>query len=330
MSSMVILTEADLRKVIGLDLDAVACVEDAFKALATKAVSMPPILRLDVPEHRGEVDVKTAYVPGIESFAIKISPGFFDNPKIGLASTNGMMVLLSSRTGLVQALLLDNGYLTDVRTAAAGAVAAKHLSRENSKVAAIFGAGMQAKLQLEALMLVRPIREARIWARDFAKAQGVAAQLAKALGLAVTAVADPKNAVAGADVIVTTTPSQTPILKAEWLEAGQHVTAMGSDAEHKNEIDPVAIAKAWLYVADSVKQTRRLGELHHAIATGTVAADAAFPELGQIVAGQRQGRSDATQITIADLTGTGIQDTAIATLAFARANAANAGTIFES
>ncbi|WFU90630.1 ectoine utilization protein EutC (plasmid) [Rhizobium sp. CC1099] len=330
MSSMVILTEADLRKVIGLDLDAVACVEDAFKALATKAVSMPPILRLDVPEHRGEVDVKTAYVPGIESFAIKISPGFFDNPKIGLASTNGMMVLLSSRTGLVQALLLDNGYLTDVRTAAAGAVAAKHLSRANSKVAAIFGAGMQAKLQLEALMLVRPIREARIWARDFAKAQGVAAQLAKALGLAVTAVADPKNAVAGADVIVTTTPSQTPILKAEWLEAGQHVTAMGSDAEHKNEIDPVAIAKAWLYVADSLKQTRRLGELHHAIATGTVAADAAFPELGQIVAGQRQGRSDATQITIADLTGTGIQDTAIATLAFARANAANAGTIFES
>ncbi|MBB4226667.1 ectoine utilization protein EutC [Rhizobium mongolense] len=330
MSSMVILTEADLRKVIGLDLDAVGCVEDAFKALATKAVSMPPILRLDVPEHRGELDVKTAYVPGIESFAIKISPGFFDNPKIGLASTNGMMVLLSSRTGLVQALLLDNGYLTDVRTAAAGAVAAKHLSRENSKVAAIFGAGMQAKLQLEALMLVRPIREARIWARDFAKAQGVAAQLAKSLGLAVTAVADPKNAVAGADVIVTTTPSQTPILKAEWLEAGQHVTAMGSDAEHKNEIDPVAIAKAWLYVADSLKQTRRLGELHHAIATGTVAADAAFPELGQIVAGQRRGRSHATQITIADLTGTGIQDTAIATLAFARAKAANAGTIFES
>jgi ornithine cyclodeaminase len=330
MTSMVILTEADLRKVIGLDLDAVACVEDAFKALATKAVSMPPILRLDVPEHRGEVDVKTAYVPGIESFAIKISPGFFNNPKIGLASTNGMMVLLSSRTGLVQALLLDNGYLTDVRTAAAGAVAAKHLSRDNSKVAAIFGAGMQAKLQLEALMLVRPIREARIWARDFAKAQGVAAQLTKVLGLAVTAVADPKNAVAGADVIVTTTPSETPILKAEWLEAGQHVTAMGSDAEHKNEIDPVAIAKAWLYVADSLKQTRRLGELHHAIATGTVAADAAFPELGQIVAGQRRGRSDATQITIADLTGTGIQDTAIATLAFARANVANAGTIFES
>src|SRR3546814_1386465 len=111
---------------------------------------MPPILRLDIPEHRGEVDVKTAYVPGLDGFAIKISPGFFDNPKIGLPSTNGMMVLLSARTGLVKALLLDNGYLTDVRTAAAGGVAAKHRSREDASVAAIFGAGMQAKLRSDA------------------------------------------------------------------------------------------------------------------------------------------------------------------------------------
>ncbi|NNH83404.1 ectoine utilization protein EutC [Rhizobium laguerreae] len=330
MSRMIILTEAELRKVIGLDRDAVDCVEAAFAALATKAVAMPPILRLDIPEYRGEVDVKTAYVPGIEGFAIKISPGFFDNPKIGLPSTNGMMVLLSSRTGLVQALLLDNGYLTDVRTAAAGAVAAKHLSRKNTSVAAIFGAGMQARLQLEALTLVRPIREARIWARDAAKAESVAAELAAKLGFPVTAIADARGAVTGADLIVTTTPSETPIIDAGWLEPGQHLTAMGSDAEHKNEIDPAAIAVADVYVADSLKQTRRLGELHHAIHAGLVADDAVFAELGQIVAGRTPGRTRNDQITIADLTGTGIQDTAIATLAFARAGAANAGTTFES
>lgn len=330
MSRMIILTEAELRKIVGLDRDAVDCVEGAFLALATRSVAMPPILRLDIPEHRGEVDVKTAYVPGIEGFAIKISPGFFDNPKIGLASTNGMMVLLSSRTGLVEALLLDNGYLTDVRTAAAGAVAAKHLSRQNSAVAAIFGAGMQARLQLEALALVRPIREARIWARDAAKAQSVATDLTKRLGIVVTAISDPRSAVTGADIIVTTTPSGTPILKSEWLEPGQHLTAMGSDAEHKNEIDPAAIARAGLYVADSLKQTRRLGELHHAITAGLVAADAGFPELGEVVAGRKPGRSSDEQITIADLTGTGIQDTAIATLAFERARAAHAGTTFES
>src|SRR3546814_8393840 len=114
--------------------DAVACVEEAFVALTTRAVAMPPILRLDLPEHNGEVDVKTAYVPGLDGFAIKISPGFFDNPKLGLPSVNGMMVLFSARTGLAEALLLDNGYLTDVRTAAAGAVAAKHLDRKSTRL----------------------------------------------------------------------------------------------------------------------------------------------------------------------------------------------------
>lgn len=330
MSRMIILNERELRRLVQLDLDAIACVEGAFNALATKPVAMPPILRLDIPEHRGEVDVKTAYVPGLDGFAIKISPGFFDNPKIGLPSTNGMMVLLSAKTGLVQALLLDNGYLTDVRTAAAGAVAAKYLSRPDSRVATVFGAGMQAKLQLEALVLVRPIREARIWARDLAKAEAAAAELTAKLRFPVRAEADPEAAIAGADIIVTTTPSETPILKAGWLRSGQHVTAMGSDAEHKNEIDPSAVANVDVYVADSLKQTRRLGELHHAIEAGLVSADAEFAQLGEVVAGLHRGRASADQITLADLTGTGIQDTAIATNAFARANAAGAGTPIES
>ena len=330
MTKMKILTEAELRRIVPLDLEAIACVEEAFHALATKAVAMPPILRLDMPEQNAEVDVKTAYVPGLDGFAIKISPGFFDNPKIGLPSTNGLMVLFSTTTGLVQAVLLDNGYLTDVRTAAAGAVAARYLSRPDASVAAIFGAGMQAKLQLEALSLVRPIREARIWARDMAKAEAAAAELTLKLGFPVRAEADGGAAVAGADIIVTTTPSQMPVLKAEWLQPGQHVTAMGSDAEHKNEIEPAVITGAGLYVADSLKQTRRLGELHHAIEAGLVTEGTVFPELGEIVAGRKPGRSGPEQITVADLTGTGIQDTAIATLAAARAAAAGAGTTFES
>lgn len=330
MTRMTILTEAELRNLVPLDLEAVDCVENAFRALATLQVAMPPILRLDIPEHRGEVDVKTAYVPGVDGFAIKISPGFFDNPKLGLPSVNGMMVLLSAKTGLTEALLLDNGYLTDIRTAAAGAVAAKHLSRPDSTVAAIFGAGVQARLQLKALMLVRPIAEARIWARDATKAEALAARLREELGILVRAESDPKKAVSGADVLVTTTPSEQPLIKADWLSPGQHVTAMGSDAEHKNEIDPAVVARAEPYVADSLKQTRRLGELHHAIEAGAVAADAGFPELGAIVAGKMRGRRSPAAITLCDLTGTGAQDTAIATLARQRAAAARAGTIFES
>ena len=329
MSQISILTEKELKGIIRLDADAVACIEDAFHALATRPVVMPPILRLDIVEARGEVDVKTAYVPGLDGFAIKISPGFFDNPKLGLASTNGMMVLLSARTGLAQALLLDNGYLTDVRTAAAGAVAAKHLSRPDSSVAAVFGAGMQAGMQLEALMLVRPMRKARICARDLAKAEMTAKALTSRLGIEVTAEVDAEKAVTGADIIVTTTPSNTPLVKAEWLSPGQHLTAMGSDAEHKNEVDPRLIIRADAYIADRLSQTRKLGELHHAIAAGLVAPDQEFPELGQVVAGLAPGRSSESEITYADLTGTGIQDTAIATLAYARARASGAGTTFE-
>ncbi|TPI22478.1 cyclodeaminase [Mesorhizobium sp. B4-1-1] len=330
MSRMTILSESDLHKIVTLDLDAVACVENAFRALATLPVAMPPILRLDIHEHRGEVDVKSAYVPGIDGFAVKISSGFFDNPTLGLPSGGGMMVLLSAKTGVVEALLLDNGYLTDIRTAAAGAVAARHLSREDSKVAAIFGAGLQAGLQLEALRLVRPIEEARIWARDAAKAEATAARLRKKLGIAVRAEPDAANAAARADIIVTTTPATEPLIKAGFVTAGQHITAMGSDAEHKNEIAPAILRMADLYVADSAKQTRRLGELHHAIEAAVMTADAEVTELGEIIAGSKPGRRSASDITIADLTGTGVQDTAIATLARDRARATNAGLNFES
>jgi ornithine cyclodeaminase len=329
MARMLILTEADLRPIVRLDASAVECVERAFEALATEAVAMPPILRLDIPEHRGEVDVKTAYVPGIDGFAIKVSPGFFDNPKLGLPSLNGLMILFSARTGLVEAVLFDNGYLTDIRTAAAGAVAAKHLAREDARIAAILGAGTQARLQLEALKLVRPIQEARIWARDPVKAVAAAADLAQRLGIRVEAMVDARCACEGADIIVTTTPAETPILQAEWLTPGQHVTAMGSDAEHKNELEPAILSRA-VYVADSLAQTRRLGELHHAIAAGLVAGGASFAELGEIIAGEAPGRTDPETVTVCDLTGTGVQDTAIATLAYARAVAAGAGRSFET
>ncbi len=330
MAEMRILTEADLRRIIALDMASVACVENAFQALASGGVSMPPILRLDIPAQRGEVDVKTAYIPGLDSFAIKVSPGFFNNPSIGLPSTNGLMIQFSAKTGLVEALLLDNGYLTDVRTAAAGAVAAKHLAREDARVAAIFGAGMQAGMQLQALTLVRPISEARIWARNFDSAQKAAQSFTEKLGIPVTAIADAQQACEGADIIVTTTPSETPLINAEWLVPGQHLTAMGSDAEHKNEVDPALFRRPIVYIADSLSQTRRLGELHHAIAAGIVAADAIFPELGQIALAASPFQRKAEDITFCDLTGTGVQDTAIARLATERASACDAGTKIDS
>jgi len=330
MADIRILTEAELRGQIQLDLAAVECVENAFHALATKSVVMPPIMRLDILEHNGEIDVKTAYIPGVDSLAIKISPGFFDNPSLGLPSVNGLMVLFSTRTGMVEALLLDNGFLTDVRTAAAGAVAAKYLSRADSHHAAILGAGVQAGLQLEALTLVRDIESASIWARDAERAEAAAENLSQRLGIPVGACADVAAATDDADIIVTTTPADRPILLAEHIGAGQHITAMGSDGEHKNEIDPRIVAGPVHYFCDRLAQVRVLGELHHAIDKGLVAADAGFTELGQVIAHQRPGRDTTDEITLCDLTGTGIQDTAIATLAFQRCQQRQAGTSFST
>ena len=329
MADITILTEAELRSQVQLDPAAIECVEQAFHALATKAVVMPPIMRLDIVEHNGEIDVKTAYIPGVDSLAIKISPGFFDNPALGLPSINGLMVLFSTRTGMVEALLLDNGYLTDIRTAAAGAVAARCLARADSRSAAIIGAGRQAELQLEALTLVRDIESATLWARDFDKAKAAAATLAKRLGIPVSACDSVQAATAAADIIVTTTPSTQPLLLAEHVKPGQHITAMGADSEHKNEVEPQLVASA-TYFCDRLSQAQTLGELHHAIDENLIGAADSFSEIGQVIARQAPGRMDSNQITLCDLTGTGIQDTAIATLAYRLCQQHKAGTVFQS
>lgn len=306
MTDARIVTETELRRAVPLDLAAIEAVEQGFRRLAQGGVVMPPILSMHMADANGEVDVKTAYVPGLAGFAVKISPGFFDNPKRGLASTSGLMVVLSAETGRAQAVLLDNGYLTDVRTAAAGAVAARALSRPDSRRVAIIGAGMQARMQLAALRLVRPIDVVTIWARDPAKAQAMADEVGG------TAATSTEAAMTDADIIVTTTPTSAPILRADWLRPGQHVTAMGSDQPGKAELDPRCLTRADLYVPDRLSQTRIQGELRAAVAAGLIAPDATFPELGEVLIARHPGRTAPDQITIADLTGTGVQDTAIA------------------
>ena len=243
-----VFTESDLRGLVRLDLPAVDVVERAFAVLASGTVVMPPVLSMAIPEANGEVDVKTAYIPGFDGFAIKVSPGFFDNPKIGLPSLNGLMILFSARTGLVEALLLDNGYLTDIRTAAAGAVAARHLAPRSVETAGVIGTGVQARLQMEAAHLVRPFRKLLVWGRDGEKARDCATDLGTRLGVLARAVADPAELLASSQLVVTTTPAEHPVLRCEWLHPGLHVTAMGSDQAGKNEIDPAALANADLYV----------------------------------------------------------------------------------
>lgn len=323
-----IVTEAQLRQHLALDLTCVDVIERAFRALASGRVIMPPILSMDLAEANGEVDVKTAYIPGFDGFAIKVSPGFFDNPQLGLPSLNGLMILFSAKTGLVEAVFLDNGYLTDLRTAAAGAVAARHLAPSMVETAGVMGTGVQARLQMEAAHLVRPFGRVLVWGRDAQKAEACAADLAKSLGVTAEAIGDPATLVRESQLVVTTTPSREPIFRADWLHDGLHVTAMGSDQSGKGELEPDALLRAQAYVCDAVSQCRVSGELEAALAQGVWPADRQPAELGQVIEGSAVGRSSPQDITICDLTGTGAQDTAIAS--HVRALIPGAGTLIQA
>ena len=322
-----VVTERELRQLVGLSLDTVDVVEAAFVALARGGVVMPPILSMALHEANGEVDVKTAYIPGFEGFAIKVSPGFFDNPSIGLRSLNGLMILLSARTGLVQSLFLDNGYLTDIRTAAAGAVAARHLAPERVVTAGVIGTGVQARLQMQAAHLVRPFERALVHGRDMEQAQRCAAELGEALGIAAEAVSEPAVLVRDSQLVVTATPARAPVLRTEWLHPGLHVTAMGADQAGKNEIEPSALVAADAYICDRVSQCEVAGELEAALAAG-LWTKGRPAELGEVIVGTKTGRKSPDDVTICDLTGTGAQDTAIATHVRARFPAA--GTIIQA
>lgn len=317
MSDIQVINETELRAAIDIDLVTIDCIDTAFQTLAAGGVVMPPVLSMHLPQVNGEVDIKTAFLPGFSGFAVKVSPGFFDNPKRGLPSTSGLMIVFSAETGQVQAVLLDNGYLTDIRTAAAGAVAARALSRTDSTHATILGSGVQALLQLRALCLVRPIKTATICGRNADKAEQLAQSASAMLGIEVSASTDFAASVSGADIIVTTTPATEPIVKSDWLRPGQHITAMGSDQPGKNELEPGCLSRADIYMPDRLSQCRKMGELRAAIDAGLIDSDQKFAEMGEVLSGNAPARNNSKQITIADLTGTGVQDTAIATLALA-------------
>ena len=322
-----IVTEAELRRLVALDLTTVDVIEAAFAALATGGVVMPPILSMDLPAAHGEVDVKTAYIPGFDGFAIKVSPGFFNNPHLGLPSLNGLMILFSAKTGLVQALYLDNGYLTDIRTAAAGAVAARHLAPQTVETAGVIGTGVQARLQMQAAHLVRPFRRLLVHGRDAAKARACADDLARLLGVEAEVADSAETLVRESQLVVTTTPARAPLIRAEWLHPGLHITAMGSDQSGKSEIDPRALVAADAYVCDRVAQAEVSGELEAALAAG-LWTKGRPAELGEVITGQKRGRQSPQDVTICDLTGTGVQDTAIAT--HVRACHPQAGTVLQA
>ncbi len=315
---VLLVREQDIRRSVSIE-EAIAAVEAGFTRLAAGEVNLPPVMSLDLPEIKGEVHVKGAYIAGSGSLAIKVATGFYDNPSLGLPSGSGLMMVFSARTGFLQSLLFDNGYLTDLRTGAAGAVAAKYLARREVSVVGVVGAGAQGRHQILALAKVRSFDKLLAYDLDQARLAAYVEEMPDIIGVDCLAVPDVEAVVRQSDILVTSTPSTEPFVRAEWLHAGMHITAMGCDAPYKQELESQVLGRADLLVCDHKGQCSERGELHHALEDGSIGEEHEIVELGDITSGRRPGRTDESQITICDLTGVGVQDAAIATLAYEKA-----------
>jgi ornithine cyclodeaminase/alanine dehydrogenase-like protein (mu-crystallin family) len=316
VSEVLLLREADVRAAVDLPslIDAMGA---AFDAYSSGRAELPAVIHLDVPESRGEIHVKAGHLHGAPRYAIKVASGFYatDPPSI-----DGMVLVFDGSTGALSAMLLDGGYLTDARTGAAGGLAARHLAPERVRTVAVIGTGAQARHQLDALACERAFERVRVWGRDEDHARACVEDLRRRGLPAVTieAAPTPRAAVEGAGVVVTCTASTEPLVLADWLEPGVHVTAVGSDGPSKQELDVSVLERADLVVADSREQCARLGELHHALEAGAVTL-ASVAELGDVAAGRAPGRTSEDQVTVCDLTGVGVQDVAAAALVLDRA-----------
>ena len=292
--SVRILREADVRA----SLDMASCIEAcdmAFASYSRGGASLPGVIHLNVPERQGEIHVKAGHLHGAPYYAVKVASGFPRNVELGLPASDGMVIVFDSETGEPAAFLLDGGYLTSVRTGAAGGVAAKYLAPQQVWNVAVIGTGDQARYQLDALAIVRPgFTHVSIWGRHPDRAALLVEELPNRPGLpdgcAYEVAASVDAALHDADVVITCTGSQSALVRGEWLKLGAHVTAVGSDAPDKQELDPSLPARADLLVVDSRRQASEIGELHHALAAGLI-DDRKAVELGEICAGTHPGRS---------------------------------------
>lgn len=311
-----IIEEAALRVAITPAL-AVEAIREAFRADGMGRTHVPPVINLEVPAARGEFHIKTAHIDGVSHVAVKIASGFYDNPSKGLPSGSGLMAVFDATTGLPAALLLDNGFLTDIRTGAAGAVAADYLARREITTVGVIGSGLQARFQVRCLRVLREFSRIVAWSPTRERLDAYCDEMRRD-GYDAVAAADAREVCAASEVLITATPSREPVVRAGWLRPGMHITALGSDSPGKQELEPGCLARADLVVTDRTSQCAAFGELRHAIDAGLLTAERVHGQLGDIVAGRLTGRTDDNQITIADLTGVGFQDTAIASAALMR------------
>ena len=291
-------------------------IETGFVLYSEGRVVVPPVGFLHFEQPPGDVHIKYGFVTDDHFYVLKMASGFYENPALDLPVSDGLLLVFSQKTGHLELILLDECWLTDMRTAAAGAVAAKHLAASAVHRIGIVGTGVQARMQLEMLRDVVDCQSCLIWGRDADKARRMVADLREreviqSWGLDLEVATDLDELVGQCNVIVTTTSAREPLIRADQVQPGTHITAMGSDDHGKQELEAGVLAKADRVIADSVSQCVDHGECFHAV-QGNHIEEGFILELGNVIKDPGVGRTSDDQITVADLTGVAIQDIQIA------------------
>ena len=281
-------------------------IEEGFVAYSQGKVVVPPIGELVFEEPRGETHIKYGYIRHDDYYVIKIASGFYDNIKLGLPTSSGLMLLFSQKTGELIAVLIDDGYLTQVRTAAAGAVVGKYFAPQKVRRVGVFGAGVQGRMQVEYLRYVRDFKDVIVWGVSHEELDRYQTDMTTK-GFMVQTTLDPEEIASTCNVIITATPSYSPLFKAGQVRKGTHITAMGSDTAEKQELDPAILKMADKLAVDSIPQSLLRGEVFKALKAGLIKKED-LVELGTAISDQKFQRQSEAEITVVDLTGVAVQD----------------------
>ncbi|MET3289733.1 UNVERIFIED_CONTAM: alanine dehydrogenase [Brevibacillus sp. OAP136] len=299
--------------------EAIQIVESAFTQLHENKSIVFPAVRQLIEEHNGIFGIKSSYLIDEKSVGLKAGGFWKGNGSRGKANHQSTMLLLDPETGEPMCLL-DANHLTSLRTGAAGAVAAKYLARSVSKTVTLIGAGLQARSQLSALLQMFPIEEVVVFSQTEVSSRKLAEEIGQK-GIAARYTDCPQKAVEQADIVVTTTPSFSPVIKSSWLREGTHVNAMGSDTKGKRELE---IDRAFdIVVCDLWEQSTSMGELQNA------EPETPYLEIGQLTSKEKPGRQSAHEITLFDSTGVAVQDLSVALHVYRRAKELGVGVTVE-
>jgi ornithine cyclodeaminase len=312
---MEILDLEQLKKLIDVD-QLITDLEEGYALYSEGKVEVPPVGFLNFKDPPGDVHIKYGFIKGDSVYVVKIASGFYDNPTLGISASDGLLLVFSQQTGKLESILLDECYLTDVRTAVGGAVAAKQLAPSQVSAIGIVGTGVQARMQLQMLQHVVDCRSCIIWGRDAEKAEAMVQEIGQtpqfwSRELSMEPTTDMDYLTGNCNLIVTTTPAREPLIMAGQVRPGTHITAMGSDDRGKQELDTALLEKADVLVADSRAQCIQYGEMSHGVKSGLIREND-IAELGNVINNTSPGRLTDHQITIADQTGVAIQDIQIA------------------